>query len=208
MFKLGSKSKKEESKNTGTGRGPARDQEKIAKRILGKDTGRHTFGFPCTSSLHADIKMRAGELQVPIFALAEHCLELGIDTIEDVEDSEERDLLRKHLIEHHINRRTIEKFNWYDEELAKDMNEERLRRFEIERTVRLLVADFVRKGMDPRYMAFYLEHGYRCFYAQVRGWPVPKPQTGMFKNRPRPTANQPTDEKGNRTDGNSSEHSE
>jgi len=193
------KSKKRDNKSTsqttGRGRGPTRAQEKIAKRILGKDTGRHVFGFPCSKELHAEIKVKAGELQIPIFALAEHCLELGIDTISDIDDPEERDLLHKHLIEHHVNQRTLEKINWFDEELVKDMNVERLRQFEIERIARKLVKDFIKKGMNPKHIPYYLNFGYNCFYAYVRGWPMPKPPGGNNKPQ-RPTADSKDAENG------------
>lgn len=184
MFRIGKgKSKGKDDRRPAQtivgGRGPTRAQEKIAKKILGRDTGRHVFGFACSPDIHADIKMLAGELQIPIFALAEHCLQLAIGSINKAnENAEERELLRKHLIEYHVDQRTIEKFNWYDEGLAKELNEERLERFEIDRVVHQLVIDFVRKGMNPRYMAYYLDYGYRCFMAFVNNRPFPKPTRG------------------------------
>ena len=119
MFRIG-KSKSKEKDNTRAnqttdrGRGPTRAQEKIAKKILGKDTGRRVFGFACSADIQAKIKMLSGELQIPIFALGEHCLQLGTSSItKAVQNAEERDSLRKHLIERHVDLRTIEKFNWY-----------------------------------------------------------------------------------------------
>jgi hypothetical protein len=213
MFRIGKgKSKGKDDKRLGQaivgGRGPTRAQEKIAKKILGKDTGRHVFGFACSPDIHAKMKMLASELQVPIFALGEHCLQLSTGLIDKAkENAEERETLRRHLIEHHVEQRTIEKFNWYDEELAKEMREDLLSRFEIDRVVHQLVVNFVRKGMNPKYMAYYLDYGYRCFVAFINGWPMPKPQKGRFSSRPQSPDNQTTEEKGNGIDNDSSEHS-
>jgi hypothetical protein len=177
MFRIGrGKGKGKDDKHSTSGkRGQARSNERLAKKILGKDTGRRVFGFACSPDTHVQMKMLAGELQIPIFALAEHSLQLlAVLIAKAIENNEERDQLRRHLIEAHVNERTIEKINWYDEEMAKELNEERLRRFEIERTVRQIVVDFARKGMKPKDMPLYLEYGYRCFVAVVNGRPVPR----------------------------------
>jgi hypothetical protein len=206
MFKIGKgKNKEKDIKHTGGtggGRGQGRSNEKIAKRILGKDTGRRVFGFACSPDIHAKMKMLAGELQVPIFALAEHCLQLSAGSVTSAkENPEERELLHRHLIEIHINQRTIEKFSWYDEELAKELNEERLRRFEIERTVRQIVVDFARRGMKPKDMPLYLDYGYRCFTAAVNDRPVPRAPAPMPWSRKKSQApdNQPAEDSGDET---------
>jgi hypothetical protein len=210
MFNLKKKEKKHNTRGdrTADDRGPTRAQEKIAKRLMGKSTGRHIFGFPCSPDIHAKVKMRAGELQVDMYALSEHCMQLGIDTVDDaIEDSEERDLLRRHLIEQHIDQRTIEKLSWYDEELAEQMQKERLAQFEVDRVVRRLVVDFARRGMNPKYMPYYLDYGYRCFFAVIRGSPIPKPPERMPGRESRRPKNQSSDEKGNEYDDDSSKPS-
>ena len=219
MFRIGKrkgnvkgKSKGKDDKRTGQatngGRGPTRAQERIAKKILGKDTGRRVFGFACSADIQVKIKMLSGELQIPIFALGEHCLQLGTSSItKAVQNAEERDSLRKHLIERHVDLRTIEKFNWYDEELAQEMREELLSRFEIDRVVHQLVVDFVRKGMNAKYMAYYLDYGYSCFVAYINGRPMPEPQKERFRRKSQPPDNQPTEKKEDETHDDSSEQS-
>jgi len=187
MFGIG-KRKKVESDNrndrsTGAG-GLGRAQQKAAKRVLGKDTGRRVFGFACSPDIHARIKMLAGELQVPIFALAEHLVQLSAAQVtKALENSEEMDLLRRHLIEIHVDARTVEKFNWYDEELAKDLNEQRLAKLEIDAEVRRIVARFVRGGMRPQDIPFYLDYGYRCYWAVSRNQPIPRPSAPWDRRR-------------------------
>jgi hypothetical protein len=86
--------------------------------------------------------------------------------------------------------------NWYDEELAQELNEDRLHRFEIDNIVRQLVVDFARRGMNPKYMAYYLDYGYRCFMAFINNQPFPNPTRGRFHRKSQSPDNQPTDEKG------------
>ena len=70
--------------------------ERLAKRLLGKDSGRPTFGFKCSSSIQASIKKLAGDLNVPIFSLSEHALELGmIQVNEAMKDPEYSKFLDK-----------------------------------------------------------------------------------------------------------------
>jgi hypothetical protein len=180
------KNKGDEQSRKARGRGPGRPDEKLAKRVLGKDTGRHTFGFMCSPDIHARIKMLAGELQVPIFALAEHLLQLSVGQVARAkENPEERELLCRHLVGVHVEARTIEKFNWYDEELAKSLNDERLQRFAIEDAVRRIVVDFARKGMDPRDMPWYIDFGIRCHAAAINGRPWPQDLTAQARSRSR-----------------------
>jgi hypothetical protein len=200
MFKMGKRRKKgdEPGRNPSRGRGPGRPNEKLAKRILGKDTGRRVFGFNCSPDIHARMKVLAGELQVPIFALAEHLLQLSVGQVTKAkEDPEEREQLRRHLTTVHVEARTIEKFSWYDEEMSKVLNEDRLRRFEVDDTVHRIVIDFARKGMDPRDMPWYIDFGYHCYRAMANGQPLPKDLTAhaRFRRRSPPVADPPASEK-------------
>jgi hypothetical protein len=196
----------EQGRNGGGVRGPGRRNERLAKRILGKDSGRRVFGFACSPDIHAQMKLLAGELQVPVFALAEHCLQLSVGLVAKAkENPEERELLRKHLVEVHVEARTIEKFNFYDEQLAKDLNEQRLWRFDVESAVRQIVIDFTRKGLKPRDIGWYIDYGYRCFAAVLRGRPVPKdipPWIGPSR-RSQPSSNRAAGEKEDTDNGTS-----
>ena len=89
---------------------PIKANARLVKKILGKGPERRVFGFICSPSLQAQLKMLAGQLQVPIFALAEHALQLSAGQIAVMaENPEECALLRKHIIEIHVEARTIEK---------------------------------------------------------------------------------------------------
>jgi hypothetical protein len=159
-----------------------RANEKLARKLLGRHTGRKVFGFPCSPDIPASLKLLADKINIQLFALAEHALELGTMQIKaTMDDPEELELLRRHLAETHVELRTIEKVARYDEETAEDMKIARIRRFEEDRVVRQLVADFVRKGMKPKYMTGYLEYGYRCFVSYTNDQPMPKPQREWFQ---------------------------
>ncbi len=159
-----------------------RANEKLARKLLGKDTERKVFGFKCSPDIQASFKLLADKIHVQLFALAEHALQLGTMQIEaSMDNPEELELLRRHLVETHVELRTIEKVVRYDKETAEDMKMARIRRFEEERVVRQLVADFIKKGMKPKWMAGYIYYGYLCFVAYTNGSPMPKPQREMFQ---------------------------
>jgi hypothetical protein len=93
---------------------------KIASKILRKGSGRRVFGFPCGPDIPARIKILAGQLNIPIYALAEHMLQLSAGLIARLVDSpEEREHLRQHIIENHVEVRVAEKIAEDDEEMAK-----------------------------------------------------------------------------------------
>jgi hypothetical protein len=205
------KNKGDEQSRKARGRGPGRPDEKLAKRVLGRDSGRHTFGFSCSPDIHARIKILAGELHVPMFALTEHLLQLAVWLITRAkENPEEMEQLRRHLVQIHVEARTIEKLNFYDEQLAKDLDEQRLRRFAIESTVRQIVEDFTNKGMNPKDIPSYIDYGYRCFVAVDSGRPVPKdlPPWAGWRRRSSTSGNRPTGAKKEETSGSSKEPGE
>jgi hypothetical protein len=195
------KNKRKRQEDGNLNGGDLRAREKIAKRILGKDSGRKVFGFACSPDIHAQIKMLAGELQVPMFALSEHLFQLSIGVISRAkENAEEREELRRHLVEIHVDQRTIEKFAWYDEELGKELNEKRFVQFEIDRAVRQIVVNFARKGMKPKYMAGYLDYGFACYAAAVNSRPFPTPSQASFLRKSQSPNYQPAGEKGNKAE--------
>jgi hypothetical protein len=148
---------------------------KLAKKLLKKDSGRRVFGFPCSSAIPAQVKILAGKLNVPIFALAEHELDLANGQIAKiVEQPEECEQLIRHIKESHIDIRTIEKISRYDQEIADRLDGERLKRFEEERAVRQIVINFTRNGLKPRELSWLIDYGMRCRIAVASGFPLPK----------------------------------
>ena len=165
MFRF--KKHKQKKKNTANVR--------IVKKILGKDTGRRVFGFACSPDIQAQLKLLAGQLQVPIFALVEHALQLSAGLIRKMaENAEESVILRRHLIESHIDARTLEKISVYDQDMAARLDEERIRRFEIDKAVRQIVVNFIRAGLTPNEIPWLIDYGMRCRVAVAQGKPIPK----------------------------------
>jgi hypothetical protein len=147
---------------------------RLVKKVLGKDSGRRVFGFACSPDIAARLKMLAAKLNVPIFALVEHALQLSAEVIaKAVESPEESTLLRNHLTGVHVEARTIEKISVYDQNMAERLDEERLRRLDIDRTVRQIVVGYIRRGVDPKEISYLLDYGLRCKMAMSRGRQFP-----------------------------------
>ena len=91
-----------------------------------------------------------------------------------LENPEERELLVNHLKEVHIGARSLEKISSYDKDMAEILDEERIKRFEIDRSVRDIVLKFVRGGIKPKEIPWLIEFGMRCKLAVARGKPIPK----------------------------------
>ncbi len=148
--------------------------ERLVKKIIGNHSGRRTFGFPCSPDIKARFNMLAGQLDVWIYALGEHALQLSAGLIAKiVEDPEERELLKHHIKDVHVGRRTIEKISRYDKEMADLLDEERHRHFQIEKAVRQIVVRFIRSGLKPQEIPWLIDYGMRCRIAVARGRPVP-----------------------------------
>jgi hypothetical protein len=161
--------------------------ERLAKRLLGRDSGRPTFGFKCSSLIQASIKKLAGDINAPIFSLSEHALELGMIQIsEAIKDPEEREALHQHLTDVHVTDRTIEKIARYDKEASEDLTTERLRRHRIDNAMRQLVVKFGR-WFHPEQLEELIDLGYRTKLAMAAGWPEPPDLLGgrSFWSRPR-----------------------
>jgi hypothetical protein len=150
---------------------------KLAKKLMGKGAGRRIFGFPCSPDIQSQIEILAGQLNVPIYGLVEHMLQLSAGLIgRMVENPEERELLRKHLTETHVEARTVEKITKYDQEMAERLDEERMRRFEVDKAVGQIVMTFVRSGLKPKELPWLIDYGLRCRLAVARGYPIPRTQ--------------------------------
>jgi hypothetical protein len=148
---------------------------RLATKILGKESGRRVFGFACSPDIQAQIKLLASQLNVPIFALVEHLLQLAAGITRKMADNpEENTLLRKHLIESHLEARTLEKIGAYDQDLVERLNEERQRRFEIDRVVYQIVVSFIKQGLDAKEIPYLIDYGMRCKLAMAHGQLIPK----------------------------------
>jgi hypothetical protein len=151
-----------------------RANEKLVRKVLGKDSGRKVFGFPCSPDIKASLKSLSDQIHVPLFALAEHALQLGAMQLADANNNpEEREVLRRHLTEVHVEMRTIEKVARYDAEAADVLKLERIRRFDIDKATRQLVVKFARWGHKPEELEELILFGHRCRLAIALGWPCP-----------------------------------
>jgi len=161
-------------------------KEKLLRKVLGKDSGRKVFGFQCSPDIHATLRAQADKLHVPLFALAEHVLQLGsMQMVEIMNNPAELELLRRHLVESHVDMRTIEKIERYDKEAAEILTVERIRRFDIEKAARKLVIKFMSWGHKPEELEELIIFGSRCHWATAHGWPMP-PQVPSRSNVSRP----------------------
>jgi len=136
---------------------------------------RKVWGFPCSPDIPARMKMLADRLHVPLYALAEHAFQLSAGPIAKmVEDPEESEQLRKHIQEHHVGRRTIEKIDRLDQEMADVLDQERHRWSQTEAIVRHIIMKYIRQGLSPRVIDWLVGYGMRCRIAIARGQPMPK----------------------------------
>jgi len=120
------------------------------------------------------LKSLSDQIHVPLFALVEHALQLGTMQLEEINDKpEEREELRHHLTEVHVDMRTIEKVARYDAEAAEVLKLERIRRFDIDRATRQLVVKFARWGHKPEELEELILFGHRCRLAIAQGKPYP-----------------------------------
>jgi hypothetical protein len=144
MFRIGKG--KQKGRNT--------PDEKPARKSRGNDSGRKTWGFPCSPDIKARMKMLADRLHVHLYALTEHAVQLSAGLIARVADApEECELLRAHILDDHVGRRTIEKLAQYDQDMADVLDDESHRRFQIDKAVRQIVVNFVRAGLTPQEIA-------------------------------------------------------
>jgi hypothetical protein len=151
-----------------------RAKEKLVRKVLGKDSKRRVFGFQCSPDIQVSLKLLSDQIHVPLFALAEHALQLGtIQLVDADKNPEEREELRRHLTENHVEMNTIEKITRYDSEAADVMKTERIRRFSIDKATRQLVLKYMRLGLKPDELDEMILFGHHCRLAIARGWPSP-----------------------------------
>lgn len=163
------------------------------RRLAGQDTSRRVFGFKCAPDIPPTLKKEADGLHVPLFALAEHCLQLGaIQFQQALQDPEEQEELRRHPVEEHVQKRTIEKISRYDQEAADLLEDERRRRFEIDRAARVIVARFGLR--NPHRIEEVIDLGLRTMVVFLNGTPPPPPMPGSAYQRRSRAAQRPARE--------------
>jgi hypothetical protein len=151
-----------------------RSNERLVRKVLGKDTGRRVFGFPCSPDIPARVKAMADRLHVPLYALSEHCLQLGASQLaKTAENTEEAEFLRQHISDIHVGRRTIEKISRYDEEMANVLDLERQQRFQFEKAVGQIVIKYYRAGIKTSEIDWAIDYGMRARVAAATGRPLP-----------------------------------
>ena len=158
------------------------------------DRRRKTYGFRCDPGLQAFMKALADELDVPLFALSEHALELGSMQIEAAKaDPAEREEMCLHLAEAHVLERTLEKISRYDLQASDDLARERIRRSRIDRAARALVVKFIGRGYRPEDLEGLIILGARCRAAMANGWRSPPAASPRDSGRraPGPAGQQP-----------------
>ena len=90
---------------------------------------RKVFGFSCDPKLAVGVRMIAADLEVPIYVVAEHLLQLGAAQIyPDLEDEEAKRQLQEHLVSHHLLRLALGEEDEYDAAAVAKIQEERRQR--------------------------------------------------------------------------------
>jgi hypothetical protein len=148
---------------------------RLAKKLLGKDSGRKVWGFPCSPDIPARMKVLAGRLNVPIYGLTEHALQITAPLMAKMADNPEQfELLRRHLVEGHVERRTIEKISQVDEDMANILDAELGRRLKMDQAARQIVLNCISRGIEPQQIMWAIDYGLKCRLAVAQGRPMPQ----------------------------------
>ncbi len=148
---------------------------RLAKKLLGKKPGRKLWGFPCAPDIPARMKVLANKLNIPLYALAEHALQLSVPLMAKMADNPEQcELLRRHLVEGHVERRTIEKISQVDEDMANILDAELGRRLKMDQAARQIVNNCSRRGIEPHQIMWAIDYGLKCRLAVAQGRPMPQ----------------------------------
>jgi len=148
-------------------------QTNIHSQVTGSE--RKIWGFPCSPDIPARMKILADRLNVPLYALSEHAFQLSAGPITKmVEETEGSEQLRQHIQQHHVGRRTIEKIDRLDQEMADVLDQEMRHWLQVEATVRHIMLKYIRRGLSPREIDWAVDYEMRCRIAIACGEPVPK----------------------------------
>ena len=79
-----------------------RYKNRLARRFS-KEIKRKQFNFFCDRRIIIILKAFAGRLEVPVYVLAEHCLELALSEVDELtKDDALKDGLSRHLVREHL----------------------------------------------------------------------------------------------------------
>ena len=80
---------------------------------------RKIFGFPCDQSIALGVRILAAHLEVPIYVVAEHLLQIGASlALPALDDEELRKELHEHLVNEHLLSPSLDDRNQYDQAVA------------------------------------------------------------------------------------------
>jgi len=79
-----------------------RYKNRLARRFS-KEIKRQQFNFYCDWTIITTLKVLASEIEIPVYVLSEHCLQLGIqEVLALMQDQALRDQLCRHLVRDHL----------------------------------------------------------------------------------------------------------
>ncbi len=146
--------------------------ERLVRKVLGKQDGRKVFGFRCVPWLKTRMKNLAAQLHVDEYALSEHAFELGLIQVDHaMADPENREELRSHLTGVHVENRVIENISRYDQEASDELADEHDRRLSIDRGVRRIVVKFSGR-VNPDDLDEVIDFGLRAMQDLAAGHPA------------------------------------
>jgi hypothetical protein len=145
--------------------------KKYVREVLGTERGATTFGFVCDLEIQAHLRQAANKMQVPLYGLSEEIFETSLEVINTLtNDPEQFQLLKDHIVEYHIAKRTIDKIGKFNAEMAEILKEEYQAKLTMEKTVKRIVERYIEYGQfKPSQVQRLLEFGFACMEAERRG---------------------------------------
>ncbi len=78
-------------------------KKKFKSRFVRKEIGRKQFNIICDERLIQGLKFSARQLEVPVYVITEHAMQLGLQEIHlEKHDAAYKENLQRHLIKHHL----------------------------------------------------------------------------------------------------------
>jgi len=117
------------------------------------------FGFRCSPRIHMAAKMLAKELNVDLYVVAEHAIQLGLmDITTAAKDPGELEMLRVHLNKEHVIEHLVESVSAYDAKAAEYIRNGQSLLHQKEQVVRDLVELCIGYKLDPRWLREIVLH--------------------------------------------------
>ena len=112
---------------------------------------RKVFGFLCSPELINLIKDLAALLQIPIYCVTEHCLQIGAISIGAAcRHTETEDELKDHLTREHLLKQVLTLNTDYDVGVAQQALKQEMARIRQDKLVRELVSVLQEENLSPR----------------------------------------------------------